>query len=379
MWRKGLGFRFSLVGVLAVFLAGVLAACAPAAPPATVVQPTATTKPPAVQPPASTAPQATPTAAPAAAPRKPDKVTIAKGLSGASEMPLWVAKDLGFFERNGIDAEIVTVEGGAVAVQALAGGKADFAYTGPGLVNAALQGGDLVYVAGFLNKPPYALMVHPSINKPEDLRGKTVGVAQLGGMSFDTTSRIIRSWGMEPMKDITLVPAGSQSNRAAALRGGSIASALVERPYDAVLEKEGFKRLVDFAGTDLFYLGASLGTSKSYIAKNEDIVRRTVKAWVEAIHAYKTRKEDVVKLFDTRLPGTKHEDNEAAWQFYMKDMLGGDAPYSGDIPIKAVTNTLEDVAHEIPAAKTAKPESVLDLRFVRELEASGYVNKLYGR
>ncbi len=373
--------RYGVLSVLLVFVLGsLLAGCAPAAGPvATPQQPAATSKPAASQPPSSTAAPANPTPPPPTVAKKPDKVIIAKGLSGASEMPLWVAKDMGFFAQNGIDAEIVTVEGGAVAVQALAGGKADFAHTGPALVNAALQGSDVVYVAGFLLKPPYALMVPPAITKPQDLKGKSIGINQVGGMSYDTTVRVIRSWGMDPAKDVTLVPAGSQANRVAALKGGTVASALVERPYDLVLEKDGFKRLVDFAGTDLLYLGGNLGTTRSFIAKNEDITRRVVKSWIEAIHAFKTRKDEVVKLFDTRLAGTKHEDNEAAWQFYVTDMLGGSAPFLSDIPIKAVTNVLEDLAHDIPEAAKANPESLLDLRFVKEFAASGYINKLYGR
>ena len=111
-----------------------------------------------------------------------ERIRIAYSAISGVQLPLWTAKESGFFKRQGLDVDFLYIGGGSVVVQAMLGGEVQLSRaSAPGIVQAALHGADLVMIANTVNTLVYSVMTRPDVKSPEDLRGKTLGVTRLGG------------------------------------------------------------------------------------------------------------------------------------------------------------------------------------------------------
>ena len=147
--------------------------------------------------------------------RAADQVTSAyQSVSIGSSTPLWIAKDAGFFERQGLDVKIVFVEGSPRTLQTLIAGESQIVEsTGPAVLNARAAGSPVVIVAGYVNVMPYYLIVDNSINSPADLKGK-VGANHMPGTAADTVIRIgLKALGLDPDRDVSLRGVGNTPMR----------------------------------------------------------------------------------------------------------------------------------------------------------------------
>ena len=152
-----------------------------------------------------------------------DQVTTAyQSVSIGSSTPLWIAKDAGFFERQGLDVKIVFVEGSPRTMQTLIAGESQIVEsTGPAVLNARAAGSPVVIVAGYVNVMPYYLIVDRSINSPADLKGK-VGANHMPGTAADTVIRIgLKALGLDPDRDVSLRAIGNTPMRLQAMAAGA--------------------------------------------------------------------------------------------------------------------------------------------------------------
>ena len=141
----------------------------------------------------------------AAAPAADQVTTAYQSVTIGSSTPVWIAKDAGFFERQGLDVKIVFVEGSPRTIQTLIAGESQIAEsTGPAVLNARAAGSPVVIVAGYVNVMPYYLIVDSSINSAADLKGK-VGANHMPGTAADTVIRIgLKALGLDPDRDVSL-------------------------------------------------------------------------------------------------------------------------------------------------------------------------------
>src|ERR671919_2404564 len=150
-----------------------------------------------------------------------EKVRIAYSSISGNQVPAWVAQEQGFLRKNGLDVELVFIESGARAVKALLSGDVSFAQmAGSSVIQSNLQGLDVVVIAGFLNTMDYQLMVHKSITRPDELKGKALAVSRFGSSSDFATRYALDKYGLVPGKDVTILEIGSQPARFAALEAG---------------------------------------------------------------------------------------------------------------------------------------------------------------
>jgi NitT/TauT family transport system substrate-binding protein len=296
-------------------------------------------------------------------------------VSPGSSSIIWVAKEARLFEKHGFDATVIFISGSVRGIQAILAGEIPIGEGGgPGLTSARLAGGDVVAIAGNVNVLPYYLVAQPSIKKPEELKGK-IGGNHIAGTTAEFALRVgLKRLGLDPLKDVTLRVIGGSLDRMIALQKGIVNFTVVTEPGKAMAEKLGFPTVVDMTALQIPFPQNGVYTSTRLIRERPDTVRRYMRAYVEAIHFYKTHKEEAIKISQkySRLEDRKAQ--EETWQWHTRYIP--EAPYP---PIEGYQLILQDLAATNPKAAQANVKDYIDTRFIKELEDSGFVKSLYGK
>jgi len=284
-----------------------------------------------------------------------------------------VAKDMRLFEKHGIDATVIFISGSVRGIQSILAGEIPIGEGGgPALASARLAGGDIVALAGNVNVLPYYLVSHPSIKKPEDLKGK-IGGTHIAGTTAEFALKVgLKKIGLDPLKDTSLRVIGGTLERMVALQKGIVQFTVVTEAGKAQAERLGYPTVVDMVALQIPFPQNGIYTSTKLIRENPDLVRRYLRAYTEAIYFYKTHKEDTQKIMRkySRVDDRKFLDE--AWDWHAKFMP--DAPYA---PADGYQLVLQDMAEKNPKAAQANVKDYIDTRFIKELEDSGFIKALY--
>lgn len=307
--------------------------------------------------------------------RAADQVTTAyQSVSIGSSTPLWIAKDAGFFERQGLDVKIVFVEGSPRTLQTLIAGESQIVEsTGPAVLNARAAGSPVVIVAGYVNVMPYYLIVDKSINSPADLKGK-VGANHMPGTAADTVIRIgLKALGLDPDRDVSLRAIGNTPMRLQAMSAGA-AQFMVAQDLELQQAKRlGYKVLVDYvANKTAFPMGGAV-TTQPYVREKRDVVLRYVKAMAQALHYLKTNREGSLAIISRYARFQNPEVMGAAFDSARR--LYSEIPMP---PTEGFDLVAKELAQRNPKLRDIDTSSVVDLQFVRELEQSGFLKSLKG-
>jgi ABC-type nitrate/sulfonate/bicarbonate transport system substrate-binding protein/LysM repeat protein len=303
-----------------------------------------------------------------------EKVGIVYSAISGSQIPTWVAYEQGFFRKYGLDAQLTFVEGGTTAIQALISGDvAAASMAGASVIQSNLQGSGVVMIAGFLNTFDYKLIVSKDITNPEQLKGKAVAVSRFGSSSDFATRYALEKYGLVPEKDVTILQIGSQPERFAALEAGKIQGVMVAIPLTAKAKKLGFNTLADLQMLGLEYQHTGLAVSQGLIKLKPEVVRNIMKAYAEAIHYYKNHRTESLAILQKYL---KTDDMEALEETYEAIGLAliPEKPYP---TLRGIQIMVNELATKDPKARGAKPEQFVDLTFIKELDSSGFIDKLY--
>ncbi|HAF08655.1 MAG TPA: hypothetical protein DCK98_01035 [Chloroflexi bacterium] len=237
---------------------------------------------------ATSAPAATQAAAsPTATPRPCcTKVTAAYSNISADDWLSWYAFEKGIFKENGLDVDLQSINGGAQTGAALLANQIQIGqFGGAEALSANAGGGDLVLVANLAPVYPYKLYAAKGITSIAGLKGKKVGVSNAGGSSDIATRAALKSAGLDPDKDVTIVAVGSHANRTAALLAGSIDAGVDDPPEDLELVKAGLNVLVDLAGQKLPAANTGVIMQRTFLTANKD----TVQAYVDSLTIARAR------------------------------------------------------------------------------------------
>ena len=309
------------------------------------------------------------------APERPlEKITIAYSSVSGNMAPLWITHERGFFRKYGLDVQIVFIESGSTAVQSLTSKEVAFAQmAGAGVLQSRLRGSDVVMIAGFLNTLDYQLMVEKGITRPEQLKGKTMAVSRFGSSSDFATRYALEKLGLVPEKDVSILEIGTQPARFAALESGRIQAAMIAVPLTVRAKALGFHVLADLQMLGLEYQHTGLATTQALIKSRPDLVRNVMKAYVDGIHYYKTNRPESIAVLAKYL---KTNDSELLNEVY-NDLgltLTPQKPYP---TLRGIDIMLRELAARNPKTKAARPEEFVDLTFIKELDTSGYIDRLY--
>lgn len=287
--------------------------------------------------------------------------------AGSWAVPM-VAKEARYFEDEGLAVELVRVGGSTRIVAALIGGSGQFIHAGePAMVPAVVQGGDAVMIASISRVNRHHLIARPEIKDVKDLKGKTVGITSFGSTSDFVLRLILEKYGLDPNKDVSIVQTGGQPEGMAAMAGGKIYAQRMSFPLHLKAIQLGMRELVDLPTDE--NTGAVM-TTRSYLAQKRPVALRFMRAFIRAMHRYKTDKEFTKKVISKYAQLKDEEILEATWR-----------EYAGDLQ-KVPRPTLKGLQQVIDAGMGGKKidlkaERLVDLSLIDELEKNGFIDLVY--
>jgi NitT/TauT family transport system substrate-binding protein len=284
---------------------------------------------------------------------------------------LWIARDAGLFEKNGLRTDVAYIRSGSTMAQTLVSGDIQMSQMGgPAMLAAGVAGMDVTFVAVALNTTPIVLM--GSVSKIEDLKGKAVGVTRYGSNTDISARFAIRKAGLQPEKDVALIQLEDYAGIMGGIASGRIAAGALADPFTDAAKKLGYKEVADVGAMGLEFPFVGIAAKKSFIKDNVDTVQRFVRAYTEAIAIYKNNRDVAMKITG-KYTGIKD-------QAILGSTVDFYAPKLQRVPLATVGGlrfALDQVAVRDPRAKNYTPETFMDMRFVKQLEDSGFIKSLY--
>jgi NitT/TauT family transport system substrate-binding protein len=301
--------------------------------------------------------------------------TIRIGTSGLSGelLPLWIAQDRRLFRKHGLDTEVITIQGGPLAIQALLGGSVQFHAGGTSsAMEAKIRGADAVAVAVFIDSLPYTLVTSASIKSANQLKGKRFAVSRLGAVS-DLSLRIaLKNMGINPEKEATVLGIGDQTSRFAALRNGTVDATVISPPLTVTARTLGLNLISSFQDAGIVWAYNSIDTTQEFAQKNREVVSNVLRAFVESIaYIHKNKEESLVTLGRWMRLNDREALNET-YDYLLKILPK--KPYASDKGIQAV---LDALAIRNPTANKFKPQDFYDMSYLKELEKNGFLDRVF--
>jgi NitT/TauT family transport system substrate-binding protein len=302
-----------------------------------------------------------------------EKLRVAYTVIAPTQATLWTAKELGFFAKNGLDVELVLLVGAPLAVTALVSGETPIVHAGASaVVTSNLQGSGAVLVAGGANRFPYVLFVTDEIKRVEDLRGKKFGVSRIGSADNAAAITVLNRFGIKET-DLTYVQAGSIPARLAAMQTNALQATLLQAPETLKAKEIGMRPLLDFTKLDVEWQQNGVATTRDYIKKRPDTVRRFIRAFVEGSAYNLNNPKGAQKVLQKYLA---IKDDKSVQESYNEIVakLTLKVPYPTEPGLQLY---LDQLKIKNPKAAQAKPSDFTDVSFLKELEASGFIDRLY--
>jgi NitT/TauT family transport system substrate-binding protein len=291
-----------------------------------------------------------------------DKVRLGFSGLGSGEEIHHLAKDFGLFRKYNLEVETIRITGGATIVQSIISGQLHFGRGSANeVVSAQLAGFPLKILSAIINKFVYSFVTPTEINKPEDLRGRAVAIAQFGDGSDFITRMALQSWGLQPMKDVTILQVGNSPERLAAVASGKVHGAILSLSQTSRAKKLGLKVLADLSQIDAEYPQGVLYAPQSLIEKRPDMITNFLKAYVDAIRIFKTDKEVAFAMISKYTGITNKQDMEEYYTTLTKNFLQDNPSPS----LKGIKTVLDQLSASTPRVRDIKPEDLIETKFVK--------------
>jgi ABC-type nitrate/sulfonate/bicarbonate transport system substrate-binding protein len=285
----------------------------------------------------------------------------------SQSMP-WIATEAGLFKKYDLDFRLVFIPSSPVATAATLNGDAEIGVTGAvGNVRAFVQGfTDLVFIGGIKNFLTHSILGKPEIKRPEDLRGKKIGVGRFGGNTHYFTIQALKRLGIDANKEVQMIQTGGGPETLAALLGGSVDAAGLVAPGDSAALARGFRYVINGFDLRIPYGATQIVTLRSNITKRGPVIGKFMHVMAEAAKILHTDRQFVYKVLGKYLR--------------INDTKILDAAYKSEVPAlerrleiadSALQASLDEIAPLDPRAKAIKPADMIDRRYLNELQKSG--------
>jgi len=299
-----------------------------------------------------------------------DKIVLGYSGVGSGEEVHHFAKEVGLFKKYGLDVEIVYIPGGSTVVQSMIAGDVQFGRgSATEVVTAHLAGFPLKILTALINKFVYSFVTPMSIARPQDLKGKAVAVSRFGSGSDFITRLALKSWGLEPVKDVTILQIGNSPERLAAVAGGKVQGSILSLSQTPRAKKLGLRVLADLSQIDAEYPQGVLYAPAVLIEKRPDLIAAFLKAYIEALQQFKTNRPVAYNVI-AKNSGIKDKGDIEEYHKLLTTKFLLDYPLPTVAGMKTV---LDDLGAKNPKIRELKPEDLLDTRFLRNLKDSGAI------
>ena len=305
----------------------------------------------------------------------PSRLVIGYASTTPRLMPLWVARDQGFFAKYGVESEPVLLRSGATLVTGMASGDIQIGRTaGAAVLSAVAAGHDIKMLATFSSRNSYDVVARPNIKKPEDLRGKKLAINSVGGGTWIGAMLWLEYFGIDPQRDQILMQSiGDQGVQSQALESGTVDVVFVDSVYSKLLKQKGMNIIAEYSELKQPLVSQSTIVPHAFLRQHPDVAEGYLKGEVEGIAfaVAPKNKPAVMKILMRRL----RVDATAAEEGYADMLRGVDRkPFAS---MEGMRNLQRLLKPRNPKIADVKVEDVVDNRIMRKLEESGFIDRAF--
>jgi NitT/TauT family transport system substrate-binding protein len=292
------------------------------------------------------------------------EITVSYPIGGSTSY-FWVAHKSGSFEKHGLRLRPVHIGGSVAAIQSLLARELFIQIEGgPAAVRAWARGAkEMTFIGALGNKLDYLLVSIPSIKRPEDLKGKRIGVSAIGASSDFIARYAVRQLGLNPEKDVTIIAAGAMGNRWAAITGGNLEATVVQPPFTLLARKAGMTVHLDLSKQEFQYPISAVLTTRSFIKSDNDTVMNFMRGLADGMDFYRdeANKEKVYQYLGEYYRSKAREELEETRRVYSQM-----TPGLPSISARSIENLIVNDKELAPLG--LKPNEILDLSFLERLQ-----------
>lgn len=303
-----------------------------------------------------------------------DKLTLIYTARVMSQSYPWIAHEAGLFKKYDLDVPLVFVTPGAPAVATILSGDSEVIQQGAAtLIRPFVQGNrDLVFIGGIKSLLTHSIIAKPDIKRPEQLKGKRIGVSRIGSNPHYFAVQALRQFGIES-REVSYIQAGGAPETLAALVAQGIDAAVLTVPTDAQALKLGYHYVIYGPDLKIAYAATTFNSRRSILARRGPVIARFMRAMAEAAKIMHTDKEYIYKVLEKYLRIDDRKLLEASYNVEIKSL----EPRLAMKP-EGFQSALDEIAPTDPRAKTVKPQEMIDTRYLDEMEKSGFFEQIWG-
>jgi ABC-type nitrate/sulfonate/bicarbonate transport system substrate-binding protein len=299
---------------------------------------------------------------------KPEKVRIAYPTISITLAPLWLAKDTGLFEQEGLDVEPTYIRGGTTIVQAVIGGNVQIGYAGvPPILSAMARGAPLVVVAVLNNKMDYLIVSRTPVRQPSELNGKKFAISSFGSSSEFAARLGLEKVGADPSK-VTMVQVGGSPDRIVALKTGAVDATILSATDFVETSGLGFHTLVDLSKSDIDYPFNVFFALRSFATDKRAAISGTLRGFVRAVRFLRGEKEEALKVVAKRLRNANMDVLRAQWHHVAFEYFGEDL-YPTEAGFALAMKEMQGKTGPLRFSE------MIDVSHLDELSRSGFFNQ----
>ena len=307
--------------------------------------------------------------------RASSKVVVGYAAMNTRLAPLWLAEEQGFFKKYGMEPQAVFLRSATVLVTGLASGDIHVGTGGGSAALAAVSSGQDVKVVGsFSTRNSYDFVARPNIKRPEDLRGKKVGVTSIGGGSWMGAMLWLEQLGLDPQRDqITMLSIGDQTIQAQAVENGTVDATPLDGVFSRRLKQKGLTILGEYSDLKKPMINQSAMVSSTLMQKNPEIAENFLKAMIESIaFAFAPKNKAVVIKTIVRRLKTDQNSAEEGYDDLLRAVEKKPFP-----SLEGLRNAQRLMKIRTPKIGEVKVEPIIDMSIMRKLDESGFIEKVY--
>jgi len=298
------------------------------------------------------------------------------GLQSAPSVAMalpWFAEEARLYSKHDLDFQLVYIASSGIVTAAMSSGNGNIGIVGgEGPMRAYLAGNtDFVFIGSIKNVLTHSIMGKPEIKRPEDLRGRRIGVGRIGGNGHYFALYGLRAKGLDPLRDVNLIQTGGAPETIQALMSGAVEAASVTTPQDTRAAFAGYNYVIDGREIRPPFIAAGFVTLRSVIAKRPKAISQFMHTMTESLKMMVSDRELAFKVISRKIGLTDRKVFDAAYTQELKVL----EPRFEIKPI-AIQATLDEIAKTDPRAKQVKAEQLIDRRFLDEMEKDGTFERL---
>ena len=271
------------------------------------------------------------------------KVSVGVPVLDVSQSALYVACDRGYFQKEGLEVDLILMRGG-VANQALIAGGVEFTTVPTAALQAALQGAPVKVVLSSFHKPMFWLYSRQNIRSVKDLVGKKVAVSSLGAAGDSALRELFKKNGMDENRDVAVLAIGTTATRLGALASGAVDAAMMTFPHNILAAEQGFRELTSFIASDIIQLQGAIVTRDGLLQSDSALVEKFLRGTIRGLIYYSTNRSGALPI----LARNAKSSGDLAAKIYdlVKPALTPDGILNDDLQKRVMAPLLERVGRK---------------------------------